>query len=78
MDTSNSRLVEILYSQSRQIKHYVNKQRIEDFAERIFRFLFLTEEDICFSRLSLEAHYGQLKTNLKPLLQPFVEKKKGI
>ncbi len=39
MDTSNSRLVEIILPQSRQIKHYVNKQRIEDFAERIFIFI---------------------------------------
>lgn len=79
MDTSNSRLVEILYSQSRQIKHYVNKQRIEDFAERIFRFLFLTEEDICFSRLSLEAYYGQLKNEFEAIITAFCgEKERNI
>lgn len=68
-----NRFFEILYQESKTIKHHTSKQKIENFAEDIFRFLFLTEEKVCLSKANIEARYHELKHDFIDIVSNFYE-----
>lgn len=65
--------ISTLFQESKKIKHHTSKQKIEKFAEEIFRFLFLIEEKICISKANIEARYYELKYDFIDIVIDFLE-----
>lgn len=62
-----------LYEQSKKVDYNIGKPKIEQFIENLFLFLFLTDEKICHSRLSMEIRYQELRLEFTSIVSHFLK-----
>lgn len=65
--------ISLLYKNSKEITHHTDKQQIERFIDELFRFLFLINEKICYSRLSIEIRYQELRLKFIDIASNYLE-----
>lgn len=75
---STDTFIALLHKQSQEAIFYVNKQKVEQFIDNLFRFLFLIDEKVCDTKLHLELQYQALRLEFVDIVSKFLENRGEI